>query len=99
MGPLGALLGSVGTMILALALMLGGPVLYIVLQARALWRWHGAWRFAALPPLLLMVAALAYTMRLLEDGSTLAPIVVIFLIPVALLWLVVAGALRNRALR
>ncbi len=99
MGPLGALLGSVGTMILTLALMLGGPVLYVVLQARALWRWHGAWRLAALPPLFLMGAAVAYMARLLEEGSNLAPVVVIFLIPVALVWLMVAGALRKRGLR
>ena len=99
MGPLGAILGSVGSMLLALALMFGGPVLYVWLQARALWRWSGAWRLAALPPLLLMGGAAAYTARLLSEGSNLAPAIVIFMIPVALLWLVLAGWVRNRALR
>jgi hypothetical protein len=46
-----------------------------------------------------MGAAVAYMARLLEEGSNLAPVVVIFLIPVALVWLMVAGALRKRGLR
>ena len=45
-GVIGSLLGSVASMVLALGLMLGGPVLYLVLQVRALWRWDRAPRFA-----------------------------------------------------
>lgn len=98
-GVIGSLLGSVASMVLALGLMLGGPVLYLVLQVRALWRWSGAWRLAALPPVVLMGTATIYTSRLMAEGSNLAPMLVIFAIPVALLWLVLAGAMRSRALR
>jgi hypothetical protein len=98
-GVIGSLLGPAMSMLVGLAVMFGGPVLYVFLQARALWRWSGAWRVAALPPLVLMGAAVVYTARLLGEGSNLAPILVIFSIPVALLWLVVVGAIRSRAVR
>jgi hypothetical protein len=98
MGPLGAIPGSVARMILALALIFGGPVLHVHLQVRAIWRRSGAWRPAALPPRLLMGGAAACTARRLAEGSNLAPVIVIFMLPVALPWLVVAGAIRNRAL-
>jgi hypothetical protein len=97
--PLGAVFGKVGSMLLALALMLGGPVLHVVLQFRALLRLRGAWRLAVLPPLLLMGAAVSYAALLLREGANLAPLIVIFLLPVALFWLVVMGAIRGRALR
>jgi hypothetical protein len=98
-GVVGSQLGPFLSMVLAVGLMLGGPVLYLVLQVRALWRWSGAWRLAALPPLALMGAAVVYTARLMGEGSNLAPMLVIFAFPVALLWLVLAGAVRGRALR
>jgi hypothetical protein len=84
-------------MLLAIALVIGGPVLYVVLQFRALWRWRGTWRLAALLPLLLMGVAVSYTAWLLAEGSNLAPVLVIFLLPVAILWLVVMGAIRGPA--
>jgi hypothetical protein len=98
MGPLGAIPGSVARMILAVALIFGGQVLHVHLQVRALWRRSGAWRLAARPPSLLMGGAAACTARRLAAGSNLAPVIVIFMLPVALPWLVVAGAIRNRAL-
>lgn len=98
-GVIGSLFGPFLSMVLALALMLGGPVLYLILQVRALWRWSGAWRVAALPPVALMGAAVVYTGRLMGEGSNLAPMLVLAAIPVALLWLVVMGAIRGRALR
>jgi hypothetical protein len=98
-GVIGSLFGPFISMLLALGLMLGGPVLYLVLQVRALWRWSGAWRLAALPPVALMGAAVVYTARLMSEGSNLAPMLVIAAFPVALLWLVLAGAVRSRARR
>jgi hypothetical protein len=98
-GVIGSLFGPFLSMVLAFGLMLGGPVLYLVLQIRALWRWSGAWRLAALPPVALMGAAVVYMAHLMREGSNLAPMIVIFAFPVALLWLVLAGAVRSRALR
>jgi hypothetical protein len=98
-GLLGMLLGQVGSLLLALARMLGGPALYLWLQARALWRWGGAWRLAALPPVALMGAAVIYPVRIAGEGSNLAPMVVILALPASLLWLVIAGAIRGRAIR
>jgi hypothetical protein len=98
-GVIGSLFGPFLSMVLGLGLILGGPVLYLVLQVRALWRWRGAWRLAALPPVVFIGAVVLYTARLLSEGSNLAPILVVFAIPVALLWLVLVGAIRGRAVR
>jgi hypothetical protein len=72
---------------------------YFVLQAVLLLRWRGPWRQAAALPLLGMVPLLAYTLFALLAGSNLWPLMLIFLTPLALLYLlvlVVARWLRGR---
>jgi hypothetical protein len=95
---LGPLLGFV-QVILGLVLMFGGPILYLRLQARAFLRWHGWWRMAAVPPLLLMLAATALMVVGFAQGSNLAPVAVIFGAPIALIWLWVVALLRGTVLR
>lgn len=62
---------------------------YFVLQAVLLLRWRGRWRQAAALPLLGMMPLLAYTLFALLAGSNLWPLMLIFLTPLALLYLLV----------
>ena len=83
----GHLVGGFGQILLGAVVTLGGPILYSVLQVRALWRWDGWWRIAALAPLLMMTAAVVIMVAGLRAGSNLAPLAVIFSAPVAIVWL------------
>jgi hypothetical protein len=67
---------------------------YIVLQVYALARWRAGWRTAALVPLLLMVPLVAYTLFALLAGSNLWPLMLIFLTPLAFIYLFAVGLLR-----
>ena len=67
------------------------PALAIVgiwLQARALLRYRGGWRIAACVPLVALVAALAVAVLGVLAGSNLAPIWVVFALPLCFVWLV-----------
>ena len=67
------------------------PALAIVgiwLQARALRRYRGGWRIAAWVPLVALVAALAVAVLGVLAGSNLAPIWVVFALPLCFVWLV-----------
>jgi hypothetical protein len=93
------LIESVITLAIGIPLIFGGPALYLLLQIRALLRWRGWWRLAAVPPLLLMAGATALMVEGFRQGSNLAPLGVVLGAPVALVWLWIAGAIRGQALR
>jgi hypothetical protein len=67
---------------------------YLVLQALALWRLRGGWRLAAAIPAVPMALVLAYTVVAFRAGSNLSPLVLIFTIPLALLYLLIVLLLR-----
>lgn len=71
------------------------PLAYLVLQVVALRRFRGAWRVAALAPLVPMAVVLLYTVSAYRAGSNLFPLVLIFTSPVALLYLVGLVALHR----
>jgi hypothetical protein len=60
---------------------------YVALQVLLLRRLSGGWRRAAMVPLVWMVPAGCYTLFALLAGSNLWPLVLIFLSPLALLFL------------
>ena len=59
-------------------------VVWVVLNTFALWLFEGMWRKAAPVPAAIMVAALAIAVLGVIGGSNLAPIWVVFAIPVCL---------------
>jgi len=56
-------------------------VVWLILNTFALWLFEGAWRKAALVPAAIMVAALAIAVLGTIGGSNIAPIWVVFAIP------------------
>jgi hypothetical protein len=60
---------------------------YFVLQIVLYRRWHGGWRKAALVPLVGTVPITAYTLFALLKGSNLWPLVMLFTLPFAFLYL------------
>ena len=81
---------------------LGGAVLWLLLNGAALMRFNGLWKTAALIPAALMALATGVTALAVLDGSNLAPIWLIFALPVCLamiglLWAIrlIASAWRN----
>ncbi len=81
-------------MILGTALILGGPVLYLWMQIRALALWRGVWLGVAALPLVVMGGAVIVTIGALRDGSNIAPILLVFAAPVCILWLFLASLFR-----
>lgn len=69
---------------------------YFILQAHTAARYRRRWRRAALLPLLIMLPVVVYTLFALVAGSNLWPLVLLFVAPVAFLYLA-AVALRHRA--
>jgi hypothetical protein len=67
---------------------------YFILQIYMLKKYHGAWRKAALAPLLVMVPLFAYTAIALLAGSNLWPLMMLFITPVLSLYLI--GVLTYR---
>lgn len=57
-------------------------IVWLILNTLALWLFEGAWRKAALVPAAIMVIASAVAMLGGLGGSNLAPIWVVFAIPV-----------------
>lgn len=81
-------------LILLMGLSLPG---YLILQ---IWLWlssRGGWRKAALAPLLLMVPLLLYTLFALLAGSNLWPLMLLFLTPLAFVYLLVLWIARRFA--
>jgi hypothetical protein len=71
---------------------------WLVLQGMAVWKLHGRWRLAAWLSAAVMGLAIAVAALGVLAGSNLAPIWVVFALPVCLLWVgmlwVVRGAAR-----
>jgi hypothetical protein len=82
--------------LLGLAVMFGGPALYVWLQWRAIRvaRSPLGW-FAAIVPVLFMAAATTWTGVGLSRNQNLAPLIVIFSFPIAIVWLGIAEAGRK----
>jgi hypothetical protein len=79
-------------MFLGMTVMASVPA-YFVVQPMSLAQWRGAWRKAALAPLVLTVPALLFSLYALSKGSNLWPITLIFAAAIgslylAALWLV-----------
>jgi hypothetical protein len=62
--------------------------LYFFLQIYMLKKYQGAWRKAALAPLLVMAPLFAYTVMALLAGSNLWPLMILFITPVLSLYLI-----------
>jgi hypothetical protein len=67
---------------------------YWVLQIMLVKRYDGGWRIAALAPLIAMVPLLAYTAYAFAAGSNLWPLLLIFVSPVAFVYLAIVSAVR-----
>jgi hypothetical protein len=68
---------------------------YFILQLLLWWRWHGGWRRLALVPLLGTVPITAYTVFALLQGSNLWPLVMLFTLPWAFLYLLALVVLKR----
>ena len=68
---------------------------YLALQVYMLSRYQGGWRKAALVPLVLMVPLLAYTVFALLAASNLWPLLLIFLTPLAFVYLMGLGLVKR----
>ena len=66
----------------------------LVAQWQALRRFEGAWRLAAWVPVATMGTAIAVAVLGVSAGSNLAPIWVLFALPLCLLWLAALWLLR-----
>ncbi len=79
-------------------LALGAPVLllgWIVMQVLALRRLSGGWRVAAWVPALAMAAAVVVAVVGVLGGSNLAPIWVVFALPLCFAWLALLWLARG----
>lgn len=79
-------------------MMWAGPI-YLILQIMLLLRYRNGWRYAAMVPVVPMVGVLIYTMYAFQAGSNIFPIVLIFVSPFALLYLLALMATHKAALR
>jgi len=70
-------------------------IAYLPLQLYAGLKWRGAWRIAALVPLLLMVPVFVFTAVAFFQESNLWPIVLIFLAPLGTVYLVILFIIRH----
>jgi hypothetical protein len=72
---------------------------YLILQIYMARTYRGGWRKAALVPLLMMIPLALYTLYALLAGSNLWPLMLLFLTPLAFLYLVAVGIFRVIASR
>jgi hypothetical protein len=86
--------GYIGLAITAAGLSIPG---YLVLQFVLLFRYSGRWRLAAALPLLGMIPLILYTLAALAAGSNLWPLMLIFLTPLAFLYLLAVMVLKQVA--
>lgn len=68
---------------------------YIALQFYTVKRYEGRWRTLALLPLWIMIPLVAYTLFALLAGSNLWPLMMLFLAPLALVYLLAVLSLRK----
>jgi hypothetical protein len=68
--------------------LIGGAALWLALNGVAVWQLHGTWRKAALVPVAIMGLAVAIAALGVLGGSNLAPIWVVFALPVCLVLIV-----------
>jgi len=73
-----------------------GVVRYPALRYRSVQQMNGGWRVAAVLPLLVVIPVVVVTIRDLQQGSNLWPLLLIFLAPVLLLYQVVLLVLHKR---
>jgi hypothetical protein len=81
---------------LVIALGFGSAIAYPRLQYTAIRQMRGAWRGASLVPLIIMAAVGMVTARALAEGSNLWPLVLIFVAPLATLYLVALRFVARR---
>lgn len=81
---------------------LGGAALWLILNVAALMRFNGMWRTAAFVPAAIMALAIGVTVLAILGDSNIAPIWLIFAMPlclamIGLLWAIrlIALAFRN----
>jgi hypothetical protein len=72
-----------------------GAVVWLVLQTAAIWTLRGGWRLAAWLSAAIMGLAVAIAALGVLAGSNLAPIWVVFALPVCLLWIMMLWAVRG----
>ena len=70
---------------------------WLILQALALWKLRGKWRVAAWIPFAGICVAFAVAVLGGLAGSNIAPIWVVFTLPLALLWIMILWLLRGIA--
>jgi hypothetical protein len=75
--------------------LLVGAGAWLVLQVMALWKLHGGWRMAAWLSAVAMGLALVVATLGVLAGSNLAPIWVVFALPVCLSWIVMLWIVRG----
>jgi hypothetical protein len=68
---------------------------YIALQIYMLLKYEGRWRKLALLPLWLMIPLFAYTLFALLAGSNLWPLIMLFLTPLAFVYLLIIWGLKR----
>jgi hypothetical protein len=86
--------GVLGLAIMAVAFC--GILSYPALLYRSVKQTRGAWRLAALLPLIVVIPVLFVTIRGLQQGSNLWPIFLIFLAPVLFVYQAVLLLLHTR---
>jgi hypothetical protein len=75
--------------------LLEAAAVWLILNAAALWLFQGGWRTAALVSAGAMGLAIAVAGLGVMAGSDLAPIWVVFALPVCLVWIVVLWLVRG----
>jgi hypothetical protein len=75
----------------------GGILGYPILQFLAIKRMRGGWRVLALLPLLTLIPVLFLTFLALSRGSNLWPIILIFVAPAILAYLIILLVVHARA--
>jgi heme A synthase len=76
---------------------LGAAAVWLVLQVAAVWLLDGRWRTAAWLPVFAMGAAIAVAVLGVMAGSNLAPIWVVFALPLCFVWITALWVIRGLA--
>jgi hypothetical protein len=73
------------------------PIVWLTLQVLALWTMRGGWRIAAWIPVAVIGSAIVVAVLGVLAGSNLAPIWVVFALPLCLIWIVGLWIVRGAA--
>jgi hypothetical protein len=76
---------------------LGAAAVWLVLQVAAVWLLDGLWQKAAWLSVFAMGAAIAVAVLGVMAGSNLAPIWVVFALPLCFLWIIALWIIRGVA--